>query len=193
MDSREVSGTKVRLVLFDYEHDEFAAADTITLRYTVPATNPLQDRAGNRAPAIQALEVTLVDAVVEDLNLERAAVTGDGRALELTYDREVDEFSRASADDFSVLAGKQSDDTFVGADFRGQGRAGAPLDGVARANGDGELRRGNQGDNQTARGVGRRSRRIGRPSGRQQLHRVRDGYRRHGAGSCKAQRCSATW
>ena len=94
-----VSGTTVTLTLAA----AVAHGDTVTMFYTVPTTNPIQDEAGNDVAALtnQAVVNNTADTTVPVLS----TATVDGATLVLTYDEALDEGSEPAAGDLAVTAG----------------------------------------------------------------------------------------
>ena len=77
-----------------------AHGDTVTLDYAVPSSNPIQDEAGNDAPALndQAVTNNTPDTTAPALS----AATVNGATLTLTYDEALDGTSVPGAGAFTV-------------------------------------------------------------------------------------------
>ncbi len=97
-----VSGKTVTLTLAAaVEH-----GNTVSLSYTIPATNPIQDAAGNDAAALSGQAVTNDTPDTTAPVLDTATV--NGTSLVLTYDEDLDEDSVPAASDFTVTVAGSS-------------------------------------------------------------------------------------
>ena len=88
------------------------------LAYTVPATNPIQDLAGNDASAI-ATEAVTNNTGDTTAPVFQSPATVDGTSLVLTYDELLDQTSTPAATDFAVTVagtGVTPDGVVVNAD-----------------------------------------------------------------------------
>ena len=94
-----VSGVAVTLTL----SSPVTAGATVTLSYTVPTANPVQDVAGNDAAAIGNRSVT--NMTMGDTTPPRLTGTPkvDGATLVLSYDEALDEGSTPSTDAYTVI------------------------------------------------------------------------------------------
>ena len=88
-----VSGTSVNLLL----SSAVTSGQTVTVSYTVPNTNPIQDLAGNDAAALTNQAVTNSTAPV------LSTATVNGATLVLTYDGALDTSSVPAAGAFTVM------------------------------------------------------------------------------------------
>lgn len=96
IDALAVDGSNLTLTLTT----AVEIADVITVTYVVPATNPLQDEAGNDAPAFTEQSVTISLPDTTPPVLQSAAVAQD--FLVLTYDETLDNLAPPT-DSFTVL------------------------------------------------------------------------------------------
>ena len=97
-----VSGLAVTLTLAKAA----ASGDTVTLTYTVPSSDPVQDAAGNDAAALNSQAVTNDTADTTAPALSAATVYGT--SLVLTYDEPLDEDSVPATSAYSVTVGSNS-------------------------------------------------------------------------------------
>ena len=97
-----VNGSAVTLTLFPAVTD----GQAVTVSYTVPGTNPVQDAAGNDAAALADQTVTNNTPDTTAPTLTTAAV--NGASLVLTYNEALDTGSTLAATDYTVtVAGSQ--------------------------------------------------------------------------------------
>ena len=75
----------------------------VTVSYTVPSTNPIQDLAGNDAGSLSERSVT--NETVDETAPTLASATVDGATLTLTYDEGLDEGSEPASSAFEVKVG----------------------------------------------------------------------------------------
>ena len=94
-----ISGKTVTLTLATAA----VAGDTVTLNYTVPPTNPVQDAEGNSSGALSNQDVTDITDDSTAPTLDTASVNGS--SLVLTYDENLDANSVPAANDYSVMLG----------------------------------------------------------------------------------------
>ena len=94
-----ISGKTVTVTL-----SEIVSSDTtLTLGYTKPATNPLQDAAGNDTEDFSGKEVTN-SSTTDRLPPVRQSISVNARTLTLTFDEDVDEDSAPAGSAFTVRA-----------------------------------------------------------------------------------------
>ena len=113
-----VSGNTVTLTL----DPDVQVGDAVTVSYTRPAADALQDAAGNRAVSVSSMTVAnMVDViapvlVISGMDIPKTSYSGTsvmngsvmGASIVLTYDENLDEGSVPAADDFTVTAGTVS-------------------------------------------------------------------------------------
>ncbi len=109
-----ISGKEVALTLATgAEYD-----DTVSLSYTVPASNPIQDTAGNDAAALSGQAVTNnTSATVVALTLDVTSVAESAGATTVRVTGTLDGAPRAADTDVTVRVGASSDAATEGTDY----------------------------------------------------------------------------
>ena len=98
--SAVVSGSMVTLTLAS----AVMPGDAVMVSYT-PGTNPIQDMAGDPAPAIA--DMAVMNKTIVETPPKFSGATVDGATLVLTYDEALDEESVPAPSDYVVKAGSQ--------------------------------------------------------------------------------------
>ena len=99
-----VDGRRVRLTLAS----AVAHGDTVTVGYTVPTENPIQDRAGNAAAALSDQAVTNHTPEGDTTAPELEEATASTDSVVLTYSEALDETSTPAAAAFAVTVADQA-------------------------------------------------------------------------------------
>ncbi len=99
-----VDGRRVRLTLTS----AVAHGDTVTVRYSVPTENPIQDRAGNAAAALNDQAVTNHTPEGDTTAPELEEATASTDSVVLTYSEALDETSTPVAAAFAVTVADQA-------------------------------------------------------------------------------------
>ena len=99
-----VNGRRVTLTLAS----AVASGDTVTVSYAAPASNPIQDRAGNRTAASTDHAVTNHTPATETTVPELEKATAGTDAVVLTYSEALDEDSTPAAAAFTVTVAEET-------------------------------------------------------------------------------------